>query len=218
MKKRLTIQLNIKTKYHPNLNTFHMRFIKFFSLVLFLSLICGSCKKSPTYVGNYSDEPIKETAYKVELLSVELLSFSFPISAYSSNDAGNGPDVYFSLYTDGSTSNKKYTYNQVYNNMLPSNLPYKFVFVQPILIESYETVKLTSVPKSFNDLLVFGFGSQAGKIFMFDYDGPSVFSPLTIYNQSLTSFDMHDFIFKPGINKVLTVSGDAIIEYKITKI
>ncbi len=195
-----------------------MRSIKLFILTSLLSFMSDSCKKSPTYTGKYNDEPFTSASYKVELLSVEILSFSFPASAYFSNDAGNGPDVYFSLYTDGNSSKTKYTYNQVFSNMTTSNLPYKFVFVQPILLVSYETLKLTSVPKSFNDLLVFGFGSQSGKIFMKDYDGPTTFSPLTIHNQALTSFDMRDFVFKPGINKVTTLSGDAIIEYKITKL
>lgn len=185
---------------------------------LLLFLVCNSCKKSPTYIGKYSDAPIVEAAYKVELLSIELLSFSFPASAYASNDASSGPDVYFTFYTDNSSSKIKYTYNQVYNNMLPSNLPYKFIFSQPVLLYSYKTVKILNKPQSFKDLNVTSWSSSAGKIFMFDYDGPVIFSPLTIYNQSLTSFDIGDFIFKPGINKVLTVSGDAIIEYKITKI
>ncbi len=197
-----------------------MRSLKVFILSLFVTAVC-SCKKSPTYQGKYQDAAVPEARYKVELISVEIVNFSFSSSAYFNNDNGTGPDIYFQFYTSSTGGGKlpTHSYSQVFNDMQISDLPFKFVFIKPILlVSSTSLLKLSSAKQSFDDLFVRTGNLSANPIIVMDYDGPPTFSQLTIYNQTLTSYDMGNFIFRPGTNKVLTETGDAIIEYKITSL
>lgn len=195
-----------------------MYFFKRISFVLLLITLFLSCKKSPTFPGKYEDEVITSsyTYYKIELISIELLSFSFSTSAYSANDGGSGPDIFFRYYTDNSMG--KYTNNQIYNNMTPANLPYKFIFTQPLILISSKLAMPTSEKQTLSDLNIISSTGPNNRIGMLDYDGPPTFSPLTAYNQTLTSFNIGYCIFKEGTNTVISENGDAIIEYKITKL
>ena len=195
-----------------------MYILRLFCVSLFLILTSSGCKKSPSYQGKYNDAAQTTASYKVEIVSIELLKFLFSPSAYASNDPGDGPDIYFKFYINGSSNNPIYTYNQVYTNLEPFSLPYKFVFLQPVKLISFASVAIGNSKQTFDDLNVRTRYLSSNPIILYDYDGPATFSPLTIYNQALTNFSFENFIFKAGINKVLTEDGAAIIEYKITKL
>lgn len=194
-----------------------MQIFKLSLLLLSMLFSLYSCKKSPSFEGKYKDEPLTSANYKVELISIELLKFAFPKSAYTSNDNGTGPDLYFQIERiDRNVGELPFsTYDQVFVDMVAADLPYKFVLTKPFLFVSKITVKESPNKQSFRDVGIRP-SFNRNPIFVFDYDGPPVYSQLSVHNQSLTSFSMSNFVFKPGVNTVKTESGDAIIEYKIT--